>query len=252
MTTRTAFAILAGLALSTLAGCGNKERPYQPKPAYSGKKANLPAVPALPNKAKKEGDAYTVWGAIHDLRSEVHAKDFEGKEVSIVGFIVKTNMETACQDDKKPAEGEDPCVPKCAVHKQGKADADDCAPPIPAFWIAEHADEKDFKTKAIPIKGWASNFAAVFSMVEEIDNKDDKAELVDTYSQNKLPNPLPNLGAKVKVTGTYGVTAATSSRGSESNPRTGILKVTKIEYLEKPKLRSFLPGMKIRTAENKK
>src|SRR5438105_4991199 len=137
--------MVLGLALA-LWGCGPGEQPYQPKPAYSGgKKANLPTVPALPNKSKKEGDAFTVWGAMHDLRSEVHAKDFEGKEVNLVGYIIKTNYDIACKDEKKFGDGEEPCVPKCAIHKQGKADADDCIAPIPAFWIAEHGDEKDYK-----------------------------------------------------------------------------------------------------------
>jgi len=251
MAHRTAFALLAGLGLSFLSGCREKEITYTPKPAYSGKKANLPAVPTLPNKAKKEGDAYTVWGAIHDLRNEVHTKDFEGKEVTIVGFIVKTNYANACADEKQQGENEEPCVPKCAVHKQGKADPEGCIAPIPAFWIAESADEKDFRTKAIPAKGWASNFAALGSMVEEIDAKEDKAELLDTYTQAKLPNPLPNVGAKVRITGNYGVTAATSSRGSESNPRTGIIKVTKLEYVEKPKKHAFLPGQTVRSADVK-
>ncbi len=252
MKSRIAFAFLAVLGLPLLASCKADEKPYVPKPAYSSKKANLPAVPTLPNKAKKEGDAYTVWGAIHDLHNEVHAKDFEGKDVTIVGYIVKTNYTEACKDEKAAAENEEPCVPKCAVHKTGKADADDCKAPIPAFWLAESPDEKNYKTKAIPAKGWASNAAALFMMVEEIDSKGDKAEIVDTFTQNKLPNPLPNVGAKVRVTGTYGVTGATSSRGSESNPRTGIMKVTKLEYVEPPKLHAFLPGQTLRNASVKK
>src|SRR5438067_197310 len=138
MTTRTALALLAGLALLTPA-CSQEEKTYPPKPAYSGKKANLPPVPALPNKSKKEGDAYTVWAATHDLRSDVHRHDFDGKEISLVGYIVKTNYDAACADEKKPGETEDPCVPKCAIHKQGKADTDDCNAPYPGFWIAEHA-----------------------------------------------------------------------------------------------------------------
>lgn len=251
MAKRSAFILIGGLGLSLLGGCGSKEVQYEPKPTYSGKKPNMPAVPTLPNKSKKEGDAYTVWGAIHDLRSAVHSKDFEGKEVNFVGYVVKTNYATACQDENRQGDKEDPCVPKCAVHKQGKADPEGCIAPIPAFWIAESADEKDFRTKAIPVKGWVSNYAALYAMVEEIDSKGDKAELVDTYTQSKLPNPLPNLGAKVRVTGNYGVTAATSSRGSESNPRTGIIKVTKIEYVEKPKQHAFLPGQSVRNADVK-
>jgi len=248
----TAFAFVTLAGLSFLAGCKAEEKPYQPKPAYSGKKPNLPAVPSLPNKAKKEGDAYTVWGAVHDLRNEVHSKDFEGKEITVVGYIVKTNYAVQCQDEKVQGDNEEPCVPKCAIHKTGKADPEGCTAPIPAFWIAESADEKDYKTKAIPAKGWASNPASLFTMVEEVDAKGDKAEVTDTYTQAKLPNPLPNIGAKVRVTGTYGVTAGTSSRGSESNPRTGIIKVTKLEYVELPKQHAFLPGQTLRNPDVKK
>jgi hypothetical protein len=246
--------VIGGLALSSVAtGCTPKEQPYEPKKAYSGKKPNLPTVPALANKAKKEGDAYTVWGAIHDVRSEVHQKSFDGKEVTILGFIVKTNWENLCKDEKKRDRdgGEEPCVPKCAIHTKGKQDADDCIADLPSFWIAEHADEKDYKTKAVQVLGLGSNFAQLFTMIEEIDKKDEKAEWTDEWWQVKLPNPMPNNGAKVKVTGKYGITAAVGSKGSASNPRTGIMHMQKIEYVEPPKTRAILPGMKTKT-ENKK
>ncbi|MSP25007.1 MAG: hypothetical protein EXR75_07555 [Myxococcales bacterium] len=249
MTHRLATATaIAALAL-TATGCGQKEVTYQAEPAYSGKRPNLPAVPTLPNKPKKEGDSYTVPGAIHDLRSEVRKVDFEGKEVSIVGYIVKTNFETLCKDEKKPEEGED-CVPSCAVHKEGKGDPEGCAAPSPTFWIAESKDEKDIRTKAIQVKGWASNFAKIYTFVEELD-KDDKAEMDDVFTGLKLPKPLPIAGAKVKVTGTYAVTFSGSSGGSASNPRTGIIGAKKIETVTMAPMRAKLPGMKVRNPSNK-
>src|SRR5262245_23535106 len=75
MNARHALAFAALAVVPTAIGCGPEEEPYKPKPAVSGKKANLPAVPTLPQKVKKTGDAYTVWGVTHDLRSRVHNED---------------------------------------------------------------------------------------------------------------------------------------------------------------------------------
>jgi hypothetical protein len=240
MTFRTLVA--AGIALSLTLGCGSEDKPYEAKPAYSGKKPTLPQVPTLANKKKKEGDAYTIWGAIHDLRSEVHEQDFEGKDVSLVGWIVKTNWQELCP------EGSDTCenVPECAIHKTGTADPADCHAPVPTFWIADEKDEKNTEAHAIPVKGWASNFAQIFSMVEEIDSKDDDAELMDEFFGVNLPNPLPNVGGKVKVTGQYGWTYTRSTGGAASNPRTGIVTADKMEWVEKPPERTALPGQKLK------
>ena len=88
---RIARTIIVALVLGSAAlGCGPAEEPYVGKPAVSGKKASLPAVPTLPQKVKKNGDAYTIWGVTHDLRSRVHHDDVNGKNISLVGYIVKT------------------------------------------------------------------------------------------------------------------------------------------------------------------
>ncbi len=245
---RMLLALGAASALLSL-GCGSKELPYKPKPAYSGKKASLPAVPSLPNKSKKEGDAYNIWGATHDLRSIVHAKDFRGKEIKLVGWIIKTNYSVACKDESKRSDGEDDCVPKCAIHKTGKADPPDCKAPVPTFWIADSKDEKDWKTKAIAVKGFASNFAQMYTLIDAIDTKDDAA-LQDEFFGMDLPNPMPNVGGKVKVTGTYGVTYTKSTGGAASNPRVGIMTWVKQDWVTVPPKRAVLPGMKIRNLEN--
>ena len=76
---------LASVAASATLGCGPAEEPYKAKPAVSGKKASMPAVPTLPQKPKKTADgAYTVYGVTHDLRSRVHFDDVNGKPLSIV------------------------------------------------------------------------------------------------------------------------------------------------------------------------
>jgi len=225
-----AIAIATVIASTALVGCGPEEQPYQAKPAVSGKKPNLPAVPTLPQKVKKQGDAYTIWGITHDLRSRVHREDVDGKKVTVVGYIVKTNY----------AE-----VPKCAVHKTGKADPADCKAPIPTFSIA---DEKGEAKDVIDVMGWASNPAQLFTLIEAIDKavkgKEAEVKLTDEFWGSELPNPVPNVGAKVKVTGTYGVTFTKATSGAAANPKYGILTAEKIEYLEPPTEKAYLPGMK--------
>jgi hypothetical protein len=216
--------------LSTSAGCGADDVPYVPKVAASGAKPSLPAVPTLPQKNKKTGDAYSVWGITHDLRSRVHAEDVNGKKVSIVGYITKTNFDQA---------------PKCAVHKTGKGDPTDCNSPIPTFSIA---DTKEEQKDVIDVMGFASNFAQLFSMIEGIDKaakgKENEVKLKDEMWGQDVPNPIPGVGAKVKVTGTYGVTFTKATGGAAANPKYGIMTVETIEYLEPPAKKQYLPGMK--------
>jgi len=224
------FALASACGAAAL-GCGPSEEPYKAKPAVSGKKATMPAVPTLPQKQKKTADgAYTIWGITHDLRSRVHFEEVNGKQVSIVGYIVKTNFNDA---------------PPCSIHKTGKGDPPDCKAPIPTFSIA---DEKTETKDTIDVMGWASNFAQVFTLIEAIDKsakgKEKEAKLADEFWGAELPNPIPNVGAKVKVTGTYGVTFTKASSGAATNPKYGIMTAEKIEYLEEPPEKAYLPGMK--------
>lgn len=206
----------ASLLLGVLTvGCGAEDIAYEPKPAHTGTKPSLPPVPTLPNKKKMEGDAYTVWGASHDLRSRVHHDDFKDKEISIVGFIVDVNYDDA---------------PECAVHRMGKADGPDCVAPVPTFWIADSQGEKDEK---ISVMGWAENFAQVYSMMEALE-KDEEASMTLPRLQVPVPTPLPAVGGKVKVTGRYATTYTGATAGTASNPKWGILTYQKLVYLEKP------------------
>ncbi len=228
--TAHALAIATAIASTALVACGPDEQPYTAKPAVSGKKPNLPAVPTLPQKVKKQGDAYTIWGITHELRSRVHREDVDGKKVTVVGYVVKTNYNE---------------VPKCAVHKTGKADPAECKAPIPTFSIA---DEKGETKDMIDVMGWASNFAQLFTMMEGIDRavkgKEAEVKLTDEFWGGEVPNPIPNVGAKVKVTGQYGVTFTKSTGGAAANPKYGIMTAEKIEYLEPPPEKAYLPGMK--------
>jgi hypothetical protein len=223
-----AVAVAAGFSLASF-GCGGDEQPYVAKPAVSGKKPTLPAVPTLPTKKKKDGDAYTIWGIIHDLRSRVHHDEVDGKKVTIVGYVTKTNYDQA---------------PKCAVHKTGKGDPEGCNPPVPSFSIA---DEKGETKDTIDVMGWASNFAQMYSMIEAIDKaakgKEGEVKLKDEFLGAELPNPIPNIGARVKVTGTYGVTF-TKGKGAAADPKHGILTYESFQLLEPAPEKAYLPGMK--------
>jgi hypothetical protein len=218
--------------LAAVPGCGQDEQPYKPVPAYSGRKANLPAVPTLPNKPIKVGDSYTVWGVQHHLKSRVHNADVNGKELTLTGYIVKTNL---------------PDAPECAVHKTGKGDKEDCKAQIPAFWIT---DEKGGDQKnAIKVMGWASNFAQIYDGIQKYSAKtvgDTPPETVkDEFWGQDIPNPIPNVGAKVSVAGTYGVSFTKATSGVETDPLHGVMTAAKITYLEPPSEPATLPGMKV-------
>lgn len=219
--------VAAALAL----GCGTNDEPYKAIPAFSGRKANMPAVPTIPNKAIKVGDAYTVYGASHHLRNRVHNAEVNGKDLALTGYIVKTNL---------------PEAPPCAVHKTGKGDKEDCKSQVPAFWIA---DEKGDEKNTIKVMGWASNYAQVYDAIQKYNAKapaGKEPEVVkDEFWGQDLPNPLPNVGAKVKLEGAYGVSFTKSTSGVETDPDRGIMTVNKITYLEPPSEPATLPGMKL-------
>jgi len=213
-------------------GGGGDEGKYVPKAAPSGDRAALPAVPSLPKKEIKSGDAYTIWGASYYLRSRVHSKEVDGKDIKLTGYIIKTNLSEA---------------PPCAVHETGKEDPEDCKAPVPAFWIADTKDAKE--RDSIEVIGWASNFAQLYDAVKEYKTREGVKQvkdepLTDNFWGVKIPDPLPNVGAKVTVSGTYGTTFTKATRGTEADPIMGILTYSEIVYLEPPAEVATLPGMK--------
>ena len=217
-------ALLSFASSAALAACGNTDEPYKPAPAWSGKKANLPPPPTLSTTPIKAGDAYTIFGAVHQLRSRYHTKDVTKDPITITGYIVESNI---------------PDAPECAIHPTGKQDPDNCTPPIPSFWIADtKGDTKGLKIRVI---GWARNFAVVYDAIKKYNSvKEPPKELVkDETLSVDVPFPLPAVGAKVKITGKYGVTW---SGGSDlvSDPQTGVMAFQKLDYLEKaPELAEF-------------
>jgi hypothetical protein len=227
-TRATLIAVAVPAFAGLLSACGQTDEPYKPTPAYSGRKASLPAVPTLPTKAVKVGDVYTVYGATHHLKSRVHNPDVNGKDITIAGYIVKTNL---------------PDAPPCAVHKTGKGDKDDCKAAVPAFWIA---DEKGDDKNAIKVMGWASNYAQIFDAINKYSAKGKKAEeaVKDEFWAVDVPNPIPNVGAKVQVSGNFAVSFTKSTSGVETDPTHGILTYAKLTYVEPPTEPGVLPGMK--------
>jgi hypothetical protein len=217
---------LGAMLVLGVAGCGNDQIKYEPRSAPSGVKADLPPVPNVPQKPVKQGDAYTVWGASYNLRSRVHRKEVNGKKVSVTGYVTKTNL---------------PDAPECAVHEGGKADPEGCNAPVPAFWIGDTKDAPE--NESIKVMGWASNFARVYDAIEEYHKKDD-AVVEDTFWGVKVPNPLPNVGAKVTVKGDYSSTFVRASTGTEADPIMGLLTFESITYHEPPPEPATLPGMK--------
>lgn len=215
--------LATGLVVSSFAaaGCGNSDEPYQAAPAWSGQKPNLPTPPSLSSAPIKVGDGYTVAGAAHQLRSRYHDKDVTKDPISIVGYIVAENITDA---------------PSCAIHKEGKKDADDCQSEIPSFWIADTKDAAKDKPR-IRVLGWAKNFATVYEAMQKYKNlkevRDPAKDLVkDEIWGVDVPFPLPAVGAKVKVTGKYGYSFSKSSTGIVSDPINGTLTYEKVEVLE--------------------
>ncbi len=214
------IASLLGGVLLTSTGCGGEENPYKPVPAWSGKKASIPAPPPLPSTPIKQGDAYTVYGAVHHLHSLMHMKEVTAQPISIVGYIVDSNI---------------PRAPDCAVHKTGKKDPDNCNPEVPSFWIAD--DKGNTKGPKIRVVGWARNFAVVYDAMVAYkklkpgEPPKEKEVVNDDMLNVQVPWPLPAVGMKVKLTGAYNVSKTVVS-DMVSEPQGGVMSLTKLEQLE--------------------
>lgn len=217
---RPVGALAVAALVAALSGCGGDDNPYKAQPAWSGKRASLPAPPSMPSTPIKTGDAYTVYGAIHQLRSLIHGKDVTANPISISGYIVDSNI---------------PRAPDCAVHKTGKADPANCAPEVPSFWIAD--DKGNAKGSKIRIVGWARNFAVIYdamkayAKVKPGEQPKDKQIINDDILNVQVPFPLPSIGAKVKITGAYNV-AKTVVSDMVSEPSGGVMALQKMDTLE--------------------
>src|SRR4051794_18109013 len=158
MRTPLRFGALAVTVLTI--SCGSGDEPYKPAPAWSGRAPSLPTPPAINQAPVKVGDAYTIAGASHHLRSRMHSTEVTKNPITITGYIVEESFSQA---------------PSCAIHKVGKKDPDDCPPAgsppieIPSFWIADtKAAGKD--APRIRVLGWAKNVATVYEAMEKYKN----------------------------------------------------------------------------------
>jgi hypothetical protein len=210
-------------------------RPPDVRPAYrapaalSGPAPILPSV-VIPSRAERDGDAFTVWGARHLLKSRHRSKEVTSGPITIVGWIVATNYASA---------------PRCAVHPAGQADPPDCVAPLPAFFIADARDDKDVR---ISVLGWVSNWAQLYMMIQAIEKAPpgERASYTDVFFGQEVPNPVPDVGARVRVTGHYGFTFARSTGSGAADPQNGIFTLDRIEYLAEPPRPATLPGMPAR------
>jgi len=184
------------------------DQEYIPVPAYSGDPPQLPAVPSQPVGKIMEGNAYTVYGAVHHLMSIAHSTAFKASRITVVGYVTRTNF------------GD---VPGCALHEPGKPDPVDCRAPVPTFWLA---DTQDPSAKAVKVMGFASDFAHLRAASRGKHRIRDNALGID------LPVPVPSIGARVKVTGRIAFAYQPPSGQIEVEPRTGIFRYEAIEYLE--------------------
>jgi hypothetical protein len=222
VTLRLRSRVLGGMALiAAFTACGGgEENPYKPQPAWSGTHASLPAPPALPTNPLKAGDAYTVYGAGHQLRSLLHSKDVTVNPITITGYVVDSNI---------------PRAPECAIHKTGKADPPNCTAEVPSFWVA---DEKG-ATKAMKVRvvGWARNFAVIYDAMKAYQRlrpgEQPKEPVNDDILNVAVPFPLPAVGAKVKITGQYNVSKTVVS-DMVSEPIGGVMALQKYEEVEAP------------------
>lgn len=211
------FAVTSLLSTSCSSGADD---PYKPAPAWSGRKPNLPSPPALDSSPIKVGEAYTIAGASHHLRSRMHDEEVTKNPITIQGYIVEENISSA---------------PACAIHKSGKADPEDCKAEIPSFWIADTKDAGPDKPR-IRVLGWAKNFATVYDAMEKYKSlkapPTEKQVVKDDMWMVDVPFPLPAKGAKVKVTGKYGFAFTKASTGIVSDPVNGVMTFEKMETVE--------------------
>ena len=196
--------------------------------------AIVPPPPGMPSpkldmQPQRAGDSYTVWGASYAFRSRQHRRDVTEKPIAITGYVVKTNLGQA---------------PRCAVHRGGIADPENCRAEIPAFWLGDSLDAPE--TDCIKVMGFASNYAQLFDAIRQADSAKPDEPYSDSFWGQTIPNPLPARGAKLTVRGNYGLTFAKASSGAESDPIMGIMDYRERDVLEQAPELETLPGVKRR------
>jgi tetratricopeptide (TPR) repeat protein len=227
----------AGTLLDALGEPPVNELPPLPRPRSPSDAAatpvRLPAVPDFPDRPRLDGDAFTVWGASYALRSRAHRRDVvrEGPErfIAITGYVTKTNL---------------PDAPKCAVHRPGRADPPGCPRPLPTFWLGDTKDAPP--SECIRVVGWASNYAQIFEAIRAFDRQV-PSQYIDGFWGVSMPNPLPAVGEKVTVRGTYDTAFALAGSSRELDPEMGFLSFQSQKVLEPAAELGTLPGVTRKT-----
>ena len=169
----------------------------------------------------------TVWGAAYYLRNPHHQREVLAEPISIQGYVTKTNLADA---------------PRCAVHRAGEADPENCRPEIPAFWLGDYPDAPE--ADCIKVMGFASNYAQILEAIRRADSERPDLPYEDAFWGQVIPNPLPAVGAKLRVRGNYGFSFAKASSGAETNPVMGLLDYTGRDILQHAPELATLPGVK--------
>jgi hypothetical protein len=185
----------------------------------------LPATPTLQDRPLRIGDAYTVWGASLFLRTPRHRAEVEARRISVTGVIGKTNLDEA---------------PRCAFHRPGLGDPEDCRPPVPTFWLCDSLDAP--ANDCVQVMGWASNFAQIWGAIMQ-PNGPGFGPYLDEFWGNAVPEPIPQRGARLTVTGPYGVSFTGASTGVVADPIMGILTYGERTWISPPPGNPRLPGM---------
>lgn len=208
------------------ASCEPDVARYEPRPG-NDVTVNLPAVPERVLQPIRAGNAYTVWGASYFLRSARHRAEISRERVRIEGYIVKTNLADA---------------PRCAIHSAALGTKSGCPQQVPSFWIADNPGAS--ADSSIKVMGWASSFAEVYDAIRAFDSRKNDEPYVDGLWEVNLPNPLPAVGAKVSVTGTFGTTFYKDSSGAEADLRMGLLTYSSMHVVEAAPELATLPGVR--------
>jgi hypothetical protein len=203
------------------------ESHYVAEPAGAGARPDLPR-PALIREPLRAGDAFTVWGASFYLRNPFHRAEVVGKQLAISGYIVKTNL---------------PDAPACSVHAAGKADPPDCRAEVPTFWLGDRRDAP--LTDCIRVLGFASNYAQLHDALLQYASGKPSGDYTDALWGQVIPNPIPAVGARVTVHGSYDTKFTMASSGAVRDEVMGLLTYVSLELLEPAPVAATLRGMKL-------
>ncbi len=222
------------LGVSTLvAGCGEKLK-YKAEPAYSGQKASLPKVPAVPGpQTYKDGNNWTIYGLQHQLNNPRHRGEVDGKPATIVGYVVDIYR-------PKEAEGKEGCIYPQKKHPPTSKEPTPKGVPCdtvkyepPHFYIADSKDEKN-PAKMITVMGYASSFIQQAMAIDHYKKhpnvKIGEAKEEDLYMDNNYSSIItilgePKIGSKVTVSGQFAVKYEEGQGGRRTSPY-GIVDVT--------------------------